>query len=112
MIASVFRLSTLLLGVAFLLTGHGLQLALIPLRAELMGWSNLSIGILGSVYFCGFLLGCFSVPGLVKRIGHIRCFATLTALITATVLVLGLFNAFPIWIVLRFLTGVAATNVN
>ncbi len=111
MIASVFRLSTLLLGVAFLLTGHGLQLALIPLRAELMGWNNLSIGVLGSVYFCGFLLGCFCVPGLVKRIGHIRCFATLTALITATVLVLGLFDAFPVWLVLRFLTGVAISGL-
>lgn len=111
MIRSVLKLATLLLGVAFLLTGHGLQLALIPLRAELMGWDSLSVGILGSVYFCGFLFGCFSIPGLVRRIGHIRCFATLTALITATVLVLALFNAFSIWLVLRFFTGVAISGL-
>ncbi len=111
MIGSVLKLATLLLGVAFLLTGHGLQLALIPLRAELMGWDSLSVGILGSVYFCGFLFGCFSIPGLVRRIGHIRCFATLTAVMTATVLVLALFNAFPIWLVLRFFAGVAISGL-
>jgi MFS family permease len=111
LIGSVLKLATLLLGVAFLLTGHGLQLALIPLRAELMGWDSLSVGILGSVYFCGFLFGCFSIPGLVRRIGHIRCFATLTALMTTTVLVLALFNAFSIWLVLRFFTGVAISGL-
>lgn len=111
MIGSVLRLSTLLLGVAFLLTGHGLQLALIPLRAELMGWDSLYVGILGSVYFCGFLFGCFSIPGLVERIGHIRCFATLTALMTGTVLMLALFNAFFIWLILRFFTGVAISGL-
>ncbi|MCG2634695.1 MAG: MFS transporter [Gammaproteobacteria bacterium] len=101
----------MLLGVAFLLAGHGLQLALIPLRAELADWSSLYVGILGSVYFCGFLLGCFTIPGLVSRIGHIRCFSTLTALMTAAVLALALFNQFAVWLVLRFLCGIAISGL-
>ena len=71
----VQRVSTLLFGVAVLLTGHGLQLALVPLRAESMGWSSLAVGMLGSVYFCGFLAGCFLIPKMVGRVGHIRTFA-------------------------------------
>ena len=45
------RISTLLFGMAILIAGHGLQLAYVPLRAELFGWSNLAAGLLGSVYF-------------------------------------------------------------
>ena len=47
------RISTLLFGMAILIAGHGLQLAYVPLRAELFGWSNLAAGLLGSVYFSG-----------------------------------------------------------
>ena len=111
MIISVLRVSTLLIGVALLLTGHGLQLALIPLRAEIMGWDSITVGILGSVYFGGFLVGCFSIPRLVSRIGHIRCFATLTALMTSTILLLALFDTFAVWLVLRFLTGIAISGL-
>lgn len=111
MIKGIFKVSTLLLGVALLLTGHGLQLALIPLRAELMGWDSIAVGMLGSVYFGGFLAGCYCIPPLVGRIGHIRSFATLTALMTSTVLVLALFNTFSIWLILRFLTGISISGL-
>ncbi|NQV69887.1 MAG: MFS transporter [Pseudohongiella sp.] len=111
MISSVIRVSTLLIGVAFLLTGHGLQLALIPLRAELFEWSSLALGVLGSAYFAGFLLGCFSIPRLVSRIGHVRCFATLSALLTASILALALLETFALWFVLRFIAGIAISGL-
>ena len=57
MVSALIKSSTLLAGVAILLIGHGLQLALIPLRAEFMGWDSTFIGLLGSVYFGGFILG-------------------------------------------------------
>jgi hypothetical protein len=85
MISSIQKVSTLLFGVAILVTGHGMQLALVPIRADLMGWSSVSVGALGSIYFSGFLAGCFVVPVLVGRIGHIRTFAALTALMAAIV---------------------------
>ena len=107
MIASLFKLSSLLLGVALLLTGHGLQLALAPLRSELMGWSPTQIGFLSSLYFCGFIAGCFTIPGLVGRIGHIRTFACLVIILTASILTLPIAGFYPAWMVLRFLTGIA-----
>ncbi len=111
MLASVLRVSTLLIGVAFLLTGHGLQLALLPLRAEWMGWGSMAVGLLGSGYFAGFLTGCTLVPQLVGRIGHIRTFATLTALMTSAILMLALGENFVFWFVLRFITGVSISGL-
>ena len=111
MLKTVLQVSTLLFGVALLLTGHGLQLALIPLRAELMGWGSMSVGVLGSLYFAGFLVGCISVPRLVARIGHVRVFATLTALMTSAILMLALFDSFAVWLVLRFFAGVSISGL-
>jgi MFS family permease len=111
MITSIKRVSTLLFGVAVLLTGHGLQLTLVPLRADSMGWSSIAIGVLGSVYFSGFLIGCFVIPRLVERIGHIRTFAALTALMTSVVLSLALFSDFLFWLILRFLTGIGISGL-
>lgn len=111
MMTSLRRVSTLLVGVAILLTGHGLQLALVPLRAESLGWSSMAIGALGSAYFVGFLIGCFVIPILVGRIGHIRTFASLTALMTAIILSLALFSDFTLWLILRLVTGMAISGL-
>lgn len=105
MIASIFKLSTLLFGVSILITGHGLQLAFMPLRIQLLGWSSAQGGLLSSLYFGGFLLGCFVVPKLVRRVGHIRCFAVLTSVMAASILSLGLLENYYFWMLLRVLTG-------
>lgn len=111
MIASIFRLSTILFGVGILITGHGLQLAFMPLRIQLLGWTSAQAGILSSVYFLGFLCGCFVVPKLVNRIGHIRCFAVLTSIMTVSILSLGLLENFYFWLALRVVTGIAIVGL-
>ena len=111
MIKSIFRLSSLLFGVAILLTGHGLQLAYLPLRSQLNGWTSIQIGNLTSGYFAGFLLGCFIIPALVTRIGHIRCFATLTAALTAVLLAISLTDNYLLWLLLRVISGIAIVGL-
>lgn len=111
MVASIVRLSSLFLGVALLLTGHGLQLALVPLRAEINGWTSVEVGYLSSVYFIGFLVGCFTIPRLVARIGHIRTFAALTAVMTTSLLGMSLGNYMLAWFVFRFTSGVAIVGL-
>jgi MFS family permease len=76
-----------------------------------MDWDSISVGILGSFYFAGFLTGCFAIPKLVSMIGHIRCFATLSALMTATILMFALSSSFTVWLVMRFITGVAISGL-
>lgn len=105
MIASIFRLSTILFGVAILITGHGLQLAFMPLRVQALGWTSAQGGLLSSLYFVGFLAGCFIVPKMVSRVGHIRCFAVLTSVMAASILSLGLLENYYFWMLLRVITG-------
>ena len=89
MISLAARLSSLLISIGILVVGHGLQLALLPIRADALGWSDLQIGLTGSSYFAGLLLGCLTIPHLVRRVGHIRVFTVLTAITTAALLGIG-----------------------
>jgi len=91
--------------VAVLLAGHGLQLTLLPLKAQDLGWSLSAIGLTGSAYYLGFLLGCLSVPMLIRRAGHIRAFSVFVAVATMALLAAGLFEIYLLWLLLRFGCG-------
>ena len=86
MTTTLRQLAALLLSTAILFTGNGLINTLLPVRAEIEAFSTLEIGLLGTVYFAGFILGCLNVPLLVRRVGHIRTFATLSSVVAATAL--------------------------
>src|SRR3546814_7837309 len=79
MIAAIAPVGALLLSVALLLTGNGLQGTLLPVRASLENFGELSIGVLGASYYSGFVLGCMMTPQLIRRVGHIRVFAAMVA---------------------------------
>lgn len=99
-------IAALLVGVALLLVGNGLQNTLLPLRAQLEAFSPFEIGLLGSSYFLGFALGGYYGPHLVQRVGHIRCFTAMVATVSAVVLAYSLVREPVIWWGLRILTGV------
>jgi MFS family permease len=90
--SQLYSIGAILLATAFFLLGNGLTGTLIPLRAHLEGFSDLQIGAIGSFYYAGFVAGCFIVPKLLARVGHIRTFAVAASLTAATILLL------PIWI--------------
>jgi hypothetical protein len=83
MIRLLAPVAPLLVGVAILLIGQGLQGTLLPLRANLEGFSTLTIGLMGGAYFFGFTLGCLRGSNLVRRVGHVRVFAAMTAAASA-----------------------------
>lgn len=111
MTATLFKLGTLLLAVAILLCGHGLQLTLLPIRADSLGWSTSAIGVTASAYFSGLVVGCLVIPGIVARIGHIRAFMVMGALATLALLGAGLLDDFAAWLALRFATGFAFSGL-
>ncbi|MDE0334715.1 MAG: MFS transporter [Defluviicoccus sp.] len=105
------QFAALLLGTAILVAGSGLFNILLPVRAEIEGFSTLEIGALGAVYFAGFIVGCMIVPHFIRRVGHIRTFAVLSGAGAATVLALVfLIDPFA-WGALRFVIGFAISGL-
>src|SRR3546814_13837504 len=70
---------SLLLGIAFLLTGHGLQFTLLPLSGEAAGFDTLMLGLLGSSSYVGFVGGCLTGPYVILRARPIRPLAALSS---------------------------------
>ncbi|MCP5358384.1 MAG: MFS transporter [Pseudomonadales bacterium] len=103
--------AALLLSDALLLTGHGLQATLLPVSAELHGFTTAQIGLMGSGYYLGFVTGCLLTPWLVRRTGHIRTFAILATSYSAVVLMFFALPYLPVWLGLRFIVGLAISGL-
>jgi MFS family permease len=98
-------IASLLLSVALLLMGNGLQGVLLPVSASLGGFSDVDIGILGSAYYAGFMVGCLFGPRLVRRAGHIRAFAAMVSIVSSIALAHSLITEPVPWWLLRAGTG-------
>jgi MFS family permease len=97
--------SALLVGVAFLAMGFGLQNTLLAVRADAEGFSEQVTGLVMATYFAGFVAGTLTVPRLIERTGHIRVFAALASLASIATLSHALKIDPWTWAVLRALTG-------
>ncbi len=62
------------------LLGNGLQGCSAGARHR-EGYPTTILGLFGTLWATGFVLGCFFSPNVVKRIGHVRAFSVFTALI-------------------------------
>ncbi|HKJ15948.1 MAG TPA: MFS transporter [Xanthomonadales bacterium] len=102
---AIASVATLLLGVAILLAGQGLQTVLLPVRATLEQFSSLGVGFIGAFYFLGFTFGCWKGSELLRRAGHVRAFGAMTAIASAVPLLHGLWVNLWTWGVMRFATG-------
>ena len=105
MIRQIVPIASLLVGMGFLLAAGGLHNILIPVRGQLEGFSNITIGWFGTGYALGFTAGCILVPMVVRRVGHVRTFSALTAMLAVNVLICALAPQGAIWLVLRVLAG-------
>ncbi len=85
--------------------GDGLQGTLLAVRADQEGFSTTVTGIIMSSFYLGFLSGSIMTPKIMIQVGHIRTFAALAALASATILVHAVFIQIPVWIGLRLISG-------
>jgi MFS family permease len=95
----------LLLGMALIMLGNGLQGTLLGLRATLEGFPTAVTGFVMTGYFVGFLAGSVIAPKIVERVGHIRVFAALASLASASALVHAVFVDPYSWGAMRIVTG-------
>jgi MFS family permease len=101
----------LFLGLALLMVGNGLLGSLLGIRADLEGFPTVVIGVVMSMYYVGFLLGSLAIPRRLITVGHIRVFAGLAALASATALTYSLLIAPLAWGGLRFVFGLAMSGL-
>lgn len=92
-------------GLTFLLISAGTFSTLIGVRAELENLPTVISGGLTTAYYAGFLLGSWYSLRAMTQVGHIRVYAALASLLSATTLVTGLFDSPLTWIIMRSSTG-------
>ncbi|MEL6921234.1 MAG: MFS transporter [Pseudomonadota bacterium] len=98
-------IAPLLIGASALMFAGGLNGIILPVRGAQEGFSEFSLGLLGTGWAVGFITGCLVVPRTVKRVGHIRAFGAMTALASVSILLSLLFMSPWTWIPLRALAG-------
>jgi MFS family permease len=101
----------LLLGMGVLMLGSGLQSTLLGVRATLEGFPTVVTGAIMSCYYLGYLVGTRIAPPLLRRLGHIRVFATLAAVSSAVILVQGCFVNPFVWGAMRMVSGLCLAGI-
>lgn len=105
MARQLLPLAALLLGSGFLLLAGGMNSLILPVRGEQEGFSAASLGLLGTGWAIGYVLGCLQTPYLVAKVGHVRSFGVMCALAAITVLLSLLMMTPWVWIPLRAVSG-------
>ncbi len=95
----------LLIAAAILLAGNGVQGTAIAVRGAAEGFSTGLIGLMGTAYFAGFLLGSIYVVRILNAVGFIRTFAALAAIAASGTLLLMVIVDPVAWIAIRFVVG-------
>ncbi|MBA5776337.1 MFS transporter [Stappia sp. F7233] len=98
-------IAALLLSIAFVLFGHGLQATLLPLAANQATFGDVAIGVLSSAYYVGFVAGCLLAPYAIMRAGHIRAFAAIVSLMSGAAIFHPILIDPVSWSVIRFVSG-------
>ena len=92
-------------GLALLLVTAGVHSTLVGIRAELKQLPTLVSGGITTAYYAGFLLGSWYTLRALKQVGHIRVYAALASLLSASVLITGVYDSPIVWILMRSSTG-------
>lgn len=95
----------LFVGLSLLLGAAGVFTTLIGVRAELDGFSDTHIGLVTAGYYAGFIVGSRLASAAISRVGHIRVYAALTAILTAAIVTSGMLTGPWWWLALRFVAG-------
>lgn len=105
MLSSILPVASLLVSTFFMLVAGGLAGYLLPLRAVDEGWSTFTISLIATGYAIAFTASCIVTPKLVMRVGHVRVFGVLTALMSISLLMHALVVEPVAWIFFRAIAG-------
>jgi MFS family permease len=103
--------ASLLLAYALLMIGNSLAGTQTSLSLLADGVPVAMAGVIQSAYYAGFFLGGFAFSGIVRRYGHHRAFAVLAALVCLVALSQSLLHGSLLWLISRFVNGLAICGV-
>lgn len=112
MVGGVRSLWALLIGVALLSLGNGLQGTLLGVRASQVEFGLTVTGYVMSGYFIGALVGSYITPKLIGEVGHIRVFAAFASIVSTAALLYAVFIDPSAWFLLRIATGICIAGLN
>ena len=105
MIRHLLPISSLFFGLFLLLFAGGINGLILPVRGAAEGFSALSLGLLGTGWALGYVLGCMFMSRLVGNVGHVRAFSAMSALAAVSILLSLIILSPYAWIPLRALSG-------
>lgn len=111
MIATIYSVCSLLIGMGILLAGSGLLGTLLGLRASVENFSEVTIGLVMSAFFMGYIVGSYLCPKLIRRVGHIRTFTALAAMAAVVALLHGMWINPWFWGLLRLINGICIVGL-
>lgn len=101
----------LLLGLGAFMAGNGLASTLLGARAAIEGFDPAVVGVVLTGFYLGLTLGSLLAPSTIARVGHVRVFAGLASLSSASI-VLHLMWPQPVtWFLLRAVSGLCLSGL-
>ena len=80
------------------------------LKLSIDGYSNLIVGFVSASFYIGMMLGPIFIEKSIKRIGHIRTFATFASLNSISVVMQAIIGGFLPWSFFRFTAGLCTSG--
>lgn len=96
---------------AVMVLGHGLLNSLLGVQLTLAGYPSSISGLVLAGFYVGIVSGALLAPRLVERVGHIRVFAAMAGLASASGLAHAALLDPWLWFALRAVTGFALTSM-
>ncbi len=109
---NLLSVAALLFGTLFLFMGNGLQGILLPVRGNIEGYDTTTLGLLGTSWAGGFVIGCLVAPKMVRRVGHVRAFSGFISIVAIIALVSGIIIDPVWWVILRAVTGFSTAGTS
>lgn len=98
-------------GAATLLLAGALHFTLTPAYAQAAGFSPAQLGMIGSAYYVGFLMGSLLNPLAFRALGHRRLFALYAVIIAVAVALQPIWPGPVQWFILRAAVGFLAAGM-
>ncbi|MCG9580939.1 MFS transporter [Vibrio tubiashii] len=105
------RISVPVIALALYAVASGYLMSLIPLMLSEYNLDSSLASWLASVFYAGLLIGAAGIEPLVKKVGHRNAFVWCLVTFITTIMVLPMVAHATVWLVARFIAGVAVAGV-